>query len=583
VNHIKSVLGDRKRRQRGSILSSLLIIVALLSLLVGGLMTDLTSSFLISRTLVARVQHEATMTSAAELGIHQLQTSLPTPVCARDVRGPWSLTLNGTPASVIPTCQAIVPDLVKPLVNGGFTVDGVHDTSAGRDRYLVSAGGVLRAYGFGQTNPSWSVLIGGVQTGTLLPKVDSRGSGQLLIPAAIPGSGCGGQCVALFNDGSDPPQFRCSMPSNAAVTTTPAAELKGSGSSNFPDYAFFNDSAPAGRLYVDNASAAGSCNQLASIAVGGLAVGAPLVFPGVVSGGRGDQTVSDEIYVLVTSGASTSLKHFRYSETTECNGDCDSGNGQGTTITLGLWNTTPLGGAFGGNAIGYASSSTSAVPGTTVSLAIAGASGMLAIAQIAITRGPSYAASVGVVGALAGGIARAPYWCRCPGQDLIGVASTNGSLYVLSNKLVMLWLYDGKADSSPAINSIPMADANGDWYFGAEDGYVYDVEIPTAGAKMFKAARFGPGGAIRSSPIVGAPADGCLTGPCLYFASTSAGSYFVRLGGTRIFDLQACISTASGSTTCVGNPHLWARVEVGPPSVIGGSGVYVKGWSYYSP
>ena len=100
---------------------------------------------------------------------------------------------------------------------------------------------------------------------------------------------------------------------------------------------------------------------------------------------------------------------------------------------------------------------------------------------------------------------------------------------------------------------------------------------------MFKAARFGPGGAIRSSPIVGAPADGCLTGPCLYFASTSAGSYFVRLGGTRIFDLQACISTASGSTTCVGNPRLWARVEVGPPSVVGGSGVYVKGWSYYSP
>ncbi|HEY7935487.1 MAG TPA: hypothetical protein VID48_16820, partial [Solirubrobacteraceae bacterium] len=548
--------------------------------------------FLISRTLVARVQHEATMTSAAELGIHQLQTSLPTPVCARDVRGPWSLTLNGTPASVIPTCQAIVPDIAKGLATGAltaFAIDGVHDTSAGRNRYLVSgsvvpgAAGVLRGYSFGQTGSSWSVQIGGAQTAALLPKVDSSGSSVLLIPAAIPGSGCGGQCVALFNDAVDPPKFRCSMPSNAAVTTTPASELKGSGSSNFPDYAFFSDSAGAGRLYVYNASAAGSCNQLASVTVGGLAVGAPLVFPGAVSGRSGDQTVSDEIYVLVTSGAGTSLKHFRYSETTECNRDCDNGNGNGTTVTLGLLNTTSLGPAFGGNAVGYASSSTSAVPGTTISLAIAGASGMLTIAQITVSRGPSYAASVGVVGALAGGVARAPYWCHCPGQDLIGVGSTNGSLYVLSNKLVMLWLYDGKADGSPAINSIPMADANGDWYFGADDGYVYDVEIPTAGAKMFKAARFGPGGAIRSSPILGTLADGCLTGPCLYFASTSAGSYFVRLGGTRIFDLQACISTAAGSTTCVGNPHLWARVEVGPISVIGGSGVYVKGWSYYSP
>jgi hypothetical protein len=583
VIHIRSLLGDRKRRQRGSILSSLLIIVALLSILVGALMTDLTSSFLISRTLVARVQHEATLTSAAELGIHQLQTSLPSPVCARDGRGPWSLTLNSTSASVSPTCQAIVPDVARGLVTGAFTIDGVHDTSAGRDRYLVSgSGGVLRAYGFGQTAPSWSVQIGGAQTATLLPKVDSSGSAVLLIPAAIPGSGCGGQCVALFNEGTDPPQFRCSMPSTTTVTTTPAAELTASGSPNFPDYVFFSDSAGAGRLYVYNGAAAGSCDQRASVALGGLAVGSPLVLPGAVSGSKKNPTINDEIFVLVTSGNSTSLKDFRYSESIQnCDGEnCDND----TTGTLSQISSFPLGGAFGGNATGYAASSTSATIGSTLNLAIANAAGRLAIAQIAVTRGPAYRVSSASAGALPGGIARPPYWCHCPGgQDEIGVGSTNGSLYVFSNKLVIEWVYDGQADGAPAINSIPMADANGDWYFGADDGYVYDVEIPTTGVKMFKAARFGPGGAIRSSPIVGAPADGCLSGPCLYFASTSAGSYFVRLGGTRIFDLQVCMSTASGSTTCVGNPRLWARVEVGPPSVVGGSGVYVKGWSYYSP
>jgi hypothetical protein len=124
-----------------------------------------------------------------------------------------------------------------------------------------------------------------------------------------------------------------------------------------------------------------------------------------------------------------------------------------------------------------------------------------------------------------------------------------------------------------------MADANGDWYFGANDGLVYDVEIPVSGTQMFKAAKFGPGGAIASSPMVGS----CPAGPCLYFASSSSGSYFVRIGSTRISDLRACITSGSGSITCAGNPRLWTRVQVGPAAIWGKLGVYVQGWSYYSP
>jgi hypothetical protein len=128
-----------------------------------------------------------------------------------------------------------------------------------------------------------------------------------------------------------------------------------------------------------------------------------------------------------------------------------------------------------------------------------------------------------------------------------------------------------------------MADANGDWYFGANDGSVYDVEIPMPNSPtpslLSLAATFGPGGAIDSSPIVGA----CTGGPCLYFGSNPAGAYFVRIGSTRVSDLRACVSSAPCVPGSAVKPQLWARVQVGPGAVWGGTGVYVQGWSFYSP
>jgi hypothetical protein len=142
-------------------------------------------------------------------------------------------------------------------------------------------------------------------------------------------------------------------------------------------------------------------------------------------------------------------------------------------------------------------------------------------------------------------------------------------------------MYNGKPDGFPAITSTPMADVNGDWYFGASDGSVYDVEIPVSGVQMFKAGKFGPGGAISSSPSVGACPNG-LVGPCMYFGSSIDGSYFARIGSTRVSDLRSCVTSTPGSTACAANPRLWARVQVGPASVWGSTGVYVQGWSYYS-
>lgn len=558
-------------------LSALLIIVAMLSILIGAVMTELTGSFLTSRTLVTRMQREATVTSAVELGINQLKSSTVPAVCARDSRGPWYVALNGYTAAVTQSCSAILPDVAGGLAGGAFPIDGVHDTATGRNRYLIGdSSGRLYSYPFGQTALSWSLAIGGALTASPLAVLDASDlpDVSLLVPVAKSTSGCGGHCVALFEESTGTPAFRCDMGASATVKAQPAAEVTSGGSVNFPTYVFFGDS--GGNLYVFDASSGGGCNRLATAGLGGSLAGAPLVFPGRVTTRGSTNTTSDEIFAVVTSANSTSLEDWRYSEAV------DSSNGD-TTYTLSQVGSLSLSNLVGGNAVGYAISSTVPSVGAVLSLAVAGASGRLAIARIAVASGPSYTISTGANITLPGGIGRPPLWCHCPGEDLIGAGGTNGVLYILNPSLVVRWSYDGQVDGRPAINTTPVADANGDWYFGADDGYVYDVEIPFSGMQLFKAARFGPGGAIRSSPIVGGAADGCSSGLCLYFGSNTAGSYFVKLGSTRIIDLRACLSSTFGSTSCSLNPRLWARVEVGLPAIVGARGVYVQGWSYYSP
>jgi hypothetical protein len=567
------------------VLSGLLIIVALLSILIGALMTEVTGAFLLSRALVTRVSHEATVTSAMELGISALQTRVQSrtvpPNCAKDSVAPVSISLNGSPATVTQiTCSAIVPDLATTLVQGTFRLDGTHDTTSGDNNYLVAdASGRLYSYRFGNTAPQWSVSVGGSPTAAVLP-MDGSGSGMLLLPIAMSGSGCGGHCVALLSKGRGTPTFRCTMPSSTTVTSSPADEAD--SSPNFPDYAFFAGSGAAARLYVYDASAGGSCNQLASTALGGSPAGPPLVFPGDVTGNRNNQTTNDEIFLLVTSGNATSLQHWRYTEASQdCNGDnCGGGNGNGgTNFSLNLVSTTSLTNLVGGNAVGYAASAAAPTTSTPLKLAVATTSGKLGIAQIAVRAGPVYTITSGAATSLPAGVTRPPSWSA---QNVIGVGSTNGTLYLLSPALAILDTYDGQADGKPAIDTTPDADANGDWYFGANDGNLYDVEVPAAGKVLVKAAKFALGGAL-SSPVVGSASDGCSPGACVYFGSATNGARFVQIGYARVLDLRACITTAPGSTTCAANPRLWAQVKVGTAAVVGAKGVLVQGWSYYSP
>ncbi len=566
------VFKDRRRRQRGSVLSGLLIIIAFLAIVVGSIMSELTSSFLVSRTLVTRVQREATVTSAVEVGIHQLQSSAAPAVCAHDGRGPWFASVNGLQAVVTQSCTQIVPDLSQALAGGSFSVDGIHDTTTGRDRYLVGdASGRLYSYAFGQAAPIWSITAGGALTAPPTVVRDSSFA-DLLVPISQSGGECSGHCVAVFDDRGGAPAFRCNAATPAVVRAQPGAETA-AGTGHFPNYGFVADS--GGGLSVFNVDEDSHCVLQVVASLDGTPAGQPLVFPGTVTSRQHDIITSDEVFIVVTGTRGTMLEHWRYSEViaTDKNGN--------STITLGEVGSLAV--AAGPNAVGYAASSNVPSIGARLMLAVASASGGVALATITVGSGPTYSMSPVASAVLPGGIARAPYWCHCPGQDLVGVGSTNGVLYILDTNLGLRWLYDGQANGRPAIVSTPQADANGDWYFGADDGYVYDVEVPAAGQQMFNAARFGPGGAIRSSPIVGGAANGCSAGPCLYFASSGAGSYFVQLGSIRIMDLRACVSAGGGSTACVASPRLWARVEVGSPSIIGGSGVYVQAWSYYTP
>jgi len=72
---IRLMLKDRRRSQRGSVLSAVLIIVAFLGILSGALMTELSGGLISSRALVSRVTREATVNSAVELAINQLQSA----------------------------------------------------------------------------------------------------------------------------------------------------------------------------------------------------------------------------------------------------------------------------------------------------------------------------------------------------------------------------------------------------------------------------------------------------------------------------------------------------------------------------
>src|SRR5260370_18136753 len=72
---IRALLKDRRRSQRGSVLSGVLIMTAFIAIISGALMTELSTNFLLSNTMLNRVANEATDNSAIELSLSQLQAT----------------------------------------------------------------------------------------------------------------------------------------------------------------------------------------------------------------------------------------------------------------------------------------------------------------------------------------------------------------------------------------------------------------------------------------------------------------------------------------------------------------------------
>ncbi len=562
---------SRVRAQRGSVLSALLIIVAFLSILGGAMMSEISGQFLLGSTLSGRIMTEATMNSSVEYGLGQLKTRTVPSRCSTDTGSRFPVNLNGQFAGAVSNCQAIIPDQVARLVNGTFSADGTHVTIGGNDSYLIGdSGGRVFNFGFGQTAPLWSVSVGAGVTGPPSEQVDSARTSHLM--TLVPN----GSSVALIDTGSGSGTLRCSMPATGTVSARPGFENPPAGTAAlFPEYGYFGDA--SGRLYVYDAQTDGSCSQQATVSgIGGPVVGGPLVLSGTVTTQRGGEgrdqrttTATTQVFALVNTGGSSRLLQYSYQEETQGPGDVQPILVPVDSLSLPF-----------ANAAGFALNTTTPVDRQSLELAITFVGGEVALASINAHKGGSgwtYTMTNGPKVALGGSFTRAPDWCHCPGGDKIGAGNQNGTLFILDASLNQLLRYPG---ASP-ISTTPAADSNGDWYFGANDGFVYDVEPPSAGVLMFMAARFGPGGQVRSSPVVGS-SSGCSGVVCLYFGAGGNGDYFAQIGKIRVMDMTACLAPSSSSTSCTGNQLLWTRAEVGDPKYVGASGVNVVGWSYYN-
>jgi hypothetical protein len=563
----------RSRSQRGSILSALLIIVAFLSILGGALISQISGQFLLTRTLADRLASQATINSSVENAIGQLQTRNVPWRCSTDSGAAWSVNLNGLWSNAASNCQAIVPDQVARLTGGSFQVDGTHVNSSGRNTYLVgSSAGRVYNYNFGDSAPLWSVAVGAAVSGPPAESMDPSEPGQFMAVVPV------GNDVALVDDFGSGASRRCLMDATGTVTSRPGFENPPAGRAPyFPTDVFFGDS--SGRLYVYDASTDGGCNPIASTSgLGGAVVAGPLVLSGQQLRGlsscpvgdpeRSQVTTTADVFAVVNSASGGRLVHYRFCQVT------DAGQVVGDALTLAdsksLGISTPVGASFSG---------TTPAGGSTIRLAVTGATGQVALGSITATDlfpGLGYSIAGGPAVTLGGSFSHAPYWCHCPGGDQIGAGDGNGTFFILGPALQQLLQYGGAA----AINTTPTADSNGDWYFGANDGYVYDVEPPAAGMVMIKAARFGPGVQVSSSPVEGGSADGCPDRICMYFGVPS-GAYLAQIGIGRVLDVKACLTSSSASTQCTGSLRLWTRLEVGDPQYLGARGVNVIGWSYY--
>jgi hypothetical protein len=530
MNSIRALLADRRRSQRGSVLSGVLIMTAFISIIAGALMTELSTNFLLSRDLMVRMQNEATVSSEVELALGQLQGTSVSAGCP----GLNQTSLNGRTAGAsymtcMPTVDSASPQYRQIASGSPFLLDGTNDVA--HSRYLVSdSAGTFSRYVFGQTSPDWTANVGG---STSAPPEAMPDGSTVLLPVVNPTAhgGCSPApgCVALLNY---PEMFpECYLTAAAPVQSRPAAGV------NFPTLTYFGDASGLVQVYDTyggNCVPVGTPYRLSQAVAAG-----PVVFRGQTG-----KTTIDDIY-FVTSDELVWLEY--------------STSKKGPSLSFMGSQSLPSSGA-----VGVAADQTS--NRSTAHLAITFSSGKVALASNLLNL-PS--ATI-IYASLPSGIDDAPTWCCGSSPTEFGVAQRSG-LYIFDTNLNVAASY---GLGGPIASATPAVDAAGDWFVGGVDGSVY--EIPAVQSTPTVVA-LGSGnlGQLHSAVALGSCQGGWI---CAYVASANGAAYTFQLDA-RSAVLSACVIASPPSCSGV-NPHLWASVEVG--SATSPLTVRIKGWSYYS-
>jgi hypothetical protein len=546
LNAIRRLLMDRKASQRGSVLSGVLFMTAFIAIISGALMTALSTNFLLSRNLITQLSNRATVNSAIEASLGQLQTTQLNSGCpalqAVNLNDSWAVP---TYTSCWPTVDVRSPQytvVTQPPSSGGsssgaFNIEGTHPQLSGLNDYVVgNAAGTVFDYTFGSTTPRWTLPFpGGRVTAPPLVISNPGSPGQFLVVIPLSGPPCPapGYCLSVRagNLSSQPRQQCPPIPAaGGVVVSQPAA------SPSIPGVAYHG----TGAFLEANDLSGNDCDYLSRVLIpeGQPVVAGPIAFRCV----SGCGSTADHLYAVVSDDGSSRIVHYTY--------------GNNTLAPVAQRMLLPW-----GKVAGIATSG----PGLPASVAITFKEGGVALLSIDSNGGMTLARTT----RLSSNIAAAPYWCiPC---NLIGIGGRDGSFSLFDSSLNP---FATLAGGGSAVRTTPGADGAGTWYFASDDGVVHEVQIQP-GPALAQVKTYGPIARVGSSVQVG----GCPIGICVYLGALDSNLYMVQLNA-RAAVITACI-TASATSPCSGaNPRLLASVEVGEfgkPNA-----VHIRSWAYYS-
>jgi len=531
VTAILALLKDRRRSQRGSVLSGVLIMTAFIAIISGALMTELSTNFLLSHNLLNRVANEATDNSAIELYLSQLQsTQLNAPCPAFATATVNKLSASAQYVSCWPTIREAQKFNRVGTSAASFAVDGAQTQANGFNDYVVgNSSGLIFDYRFGASSPRWTYQLNGTLTAPPLLLGNPSSGTQLLDVFPTTGAACSPNtnCVVVrADDNSSSTSRRCTI-----AAGTPGVVSQAGASPSVPGYIYYGDGPT---LQVSDISG-GDCDAISSQP---LYANQPIVAGPIALACANCSRTTDEVYAVVSDNVSSRLVRSSFR------------NGLKLIDSLSLpW----------ANVAGMAASGT----GLPASIAITFGGGGIAVVRLDSNGGMTLAQ-----GSVPTGISGSPTWCA-PCGNLFGVGGQNGVLYIFSSSLGLI----GSKATGSAIKTSPRTDAAGNWYIGADDGILHELQLQN-GLGLVEVERYGQMSQFGSSAQVGS----CTAGICIYLGARDGNLYEVPLDA-RDAVLSACITAAPPA--CSGaNPRLSASVELG--AIGSPQTVHVQGWTYYS-